>query len=230
MSQSLLTLVRHGQSIWNLQNRFTGWIDVSLSPKGIEEARTAGQRLAEERFDVAFTSTLIRSQETLIEILRLNRHVRGFRRVHEGESAWYEHFRPSSEDLNILPVYFAEALNERFYGDLQGLNKDQARAQFGEEQIKLWRRSYDIPPPNGESLAATASRVIPFFQDRIVPHLKAGKNVLIAAHGNSLRALIMHLEKMTPQEILAFELETGIPVQYQLDAQQNVRAKKVLDS
>jgi 2,3-bisphosphoglycerate-dependent phosphoglycerate mutase len=229
MSQSLLTLVRHGQSIWNLQNRFTGWIDVSLSPKGVEEARTAGQRLAEERFEVAFASTLIRSQETLIEILRLNRHVQGFRRVHEGESAWYEHFQESPEDQSTLLVYLAEALNERFYGDLQGLNKDQARAQFGEEQVKLWRRSYDIPPPNGESLAATASRVIPFFQDRIVPHLKAGKHVLIAAHGNSLRALIMHLEKMTPQEILAYELETGIPIQYRLDENQNVLAKKVLE-
>jgi 2,3-bisphosphoglycerate-dependent phosphoglycerate mutase len=229
MSQSLLTLVRHGQSIWNLQNRFTGWIDVSLSPKGVEEARAAGQRLAEERFEVAFASTLIRSQETLIEILRLNRHVQGFRRVHEGESAWYEHFQESPEDQSTLLVYLAEALNERFYGDLQGLNKDQARAQFGEEQVKLWRRSYDIPPPNGESLAATASRVIPFFQDRIVPHLKAGKHVLIAAHGNSLRALIMHLEKMTPQEILAYELETGIPIQYRLDENQNVLAKKVLE-
>jgi 2,3-bisphosphoglycerate-dependent phosphoglycerate mutase len=229
MSQSLLTLVRHGQSIWNLQNRFTGWIDVSLSPKGVEEARAAGQRLAEERFEVAFASTLIRSQETLIEILRLNRHVQGFRRVHEGESAWYEHFQESPEDQSTLLVYLAEALNERFYGDLQGLNKDQARAQFGEEQVKLWRRSYDIPPPNGESLAATASRVIPFFQDLIVPHLKAGKHVLIAAHGNSLRALIMHLEKMTPQEILAYELETGIPIQYRLDENQNVLAKKVLE-
>ncbi|MCX8049140.1 MAG: 2,3-bisphosphoglycerate-dependent phosphoglycerate mutase [Methylohalobius sp.] len=230
MTQSLLTLVRHGQSIWNLQNRFTGWIDVSLSPAGVEEARQAGRRLAEERFQVAFTSTLIRSQETLFEILRQNRYAHGFRRIHEGESAWYEHFQPGAEDQTTLRVYFAEALNERFYGDLQGLNKDQARAQFGAEQVKLWRRSYDLSPPNGESLAATTSRVIPFFQDRIVPHLKQGEHVLICAHGNSLRALIMHLEKMTPQEILAYELATGIPVQYRLDEKQAVLAQKVLDS
>ncbi|GAB6067821.1 2,3-bisphosphoglycerate-dependent phosphoglycerate mutase [Methylothermus subterraneus] len=229
MTHSLLTLVRHGQSIWNLQNRFTGWIDICLSEAGIEEARQAGRRLQEERFDLAFASTLVRAQETLIEILRLNRFCSGFRRVHEGESAWYEHFKPSQEDQKTLPVYYAEALNERFYGDLQGLNKDQARAEFGAEQVKLWRRSYDLPPPNGESLAATASRVLPFFQDRIVPHLKNGKHVLICAHGNSLRALIMHLEKLTPQEILEYELATGVPVQYRLDEAQNLVAKKVLD-
>lgn len=225
---ALLTLVRHGQSIWNLQNRFTGWVDVSLSPFGIEEARQAGRRLADERFDIAFASTLIRAQETLFEILRLNRHLQGYRRLHEGESAWYEHFQPTPDDRRILPVCFAEALNERFYGDLQGLNKDQARVQFGAEQVKLWRRSYDLPPPNGESLAATASRVIPFFQDRIIPHLQPGKHVLIAAHGNSLRALIMHLEKMTEAEILAYELATGVPIQYRLDEQQNVLSKKIL--
>lgn len=230
MTQSWLTLVRHGQSIWNLQNRFTGWIDVCLSPEGVAEAQLAGKRLAKERFDVAFASTLIRSQETLFEILRQNYNTQGFRRVHEGESAWYEHFKPSAEDQATLRVYFAEALNERFYGDLQGLNKDQARVQFGAEQVKLWRRSFDLPPPNGESLAATACRVIPFFQDRIVPHLQRGEHVLICAHGNSLRALIMHLEKMTPQEILAYELATGIPVQYRLDEKQAVLAKNLLDS
>jgi 2,3-bisphosphoglycerate-dependent phosphoglycerate mutase len=230
MTQSLLTLVRHGQSIWNLQNRFTGWIDISLSPAGVEEARQAGKLLAEERFDVAFASTLIRAQETLFEILRLNRHAQGYRRIHEGESAWYEHFQPGPEDGQTILLYFAEALNERFYGDLQGLNKDQARAQFGDEQVKLWRRSYDTPPPNGESLEATASRVIPFFQDRIVPHLNNGEHVLICAHGNSLRALIMHLEKMTPQEILAYELATGVPVQYRLDENQKILAKKALAS
>ncbi len=229
MAHSFLTLVRHGQSIWNLQNRFTGWIDVCLSAEGVKEARLAGQRLADERFDVAFTSTLVRSQETLFEILRQNRHNAGFRRVHEGESAWYEHFQESQHDKATLRVYFAEALNERFYGDLQGLNKDQAKEQFGAEQVKLWRRSYEIPPPNGESLAATASRVIPFFQDRIAPHLKQGKHVLICAHGNSLRALIMHLEKMTPQEILAYELATGVPVQYLLDEKQAVASKTVFD-
>ncbi len=230
MMQSLLTLVRHGQSIWNLQNRFTGWIDVCLSPAGVEEARQAGKRLADQRFDLAFVSTLVRAQETLFEILRQNRHVQGFRRIHEGESAWYEHFQPDPQDQSCLPVYYAEALNERFYGNLQGLNKDQARAQFGDEQVKLWRRSYDLPPPNGESLAATASRVIPFFQDRIAPHLKNGAHVLVCAHGNSLRALIMHLEKLTPKEILAYELATGVPVQYRLDEQQQVLSKAILDA
>ncbi len=229
MNSSTLTLIRHGQSIWNLQNRFTGWIDVSLSPKGIEEAREAGKRLADQRFDVAFASTLIRSQETLYEILRLNRHCVGYRRVHEGESAWYEHFKPGPEDEDTLPIHFAEELNERFYGDLQGLNKDQARQEFGAEQVHIWRRSYDTPPPNGESLAATAARVIPFFRDRLAPLLREGKHVLVAAHGNSLRALIMHLENMTREQILAYELATGLPIQYQLDGELNVREKKIFE-
>jgi len=230
MKQSTLTLIRHGQSIWNLQNRFTGWIDVTLSPKGIEEARQAGELLADEQFDLAFASTLIRSQETLYEILRQNRHCVGYRRVHEGENAWYQHFKPGEEDQATLPVYFAEALNERFYGDLQGLNKDQARKQFGEEQVHIWRRSFDTPPPNGESLESTAARVIPYVEDVIVPQLSEGRNILIAAHGNSLRALIMHLENMTREQILAYELGTGVPIQYTLDGDQNILGKKVFES
>ncbi|BCX82204.1 2,3-bisphosphoglycerate-dependent phosphoglycerate mutase [Methylomarinovum caldicuralii] len=229
MRQSTLTLIRHGQSIWNLQNRFTGWIDVSLSPQGLQEARQAGERLADQRFDVAYASTLIRSQETLYEILRLNRRCSGYRRIHEGDSAWYEHFKPGPEDQDTLLIHFAEELNERFYGDLQGLNKDQARQEFGAEQVHIWRRSYDTPPPNGESLAATAARVIPFFKDRLVPILQEGRNLLIAAHGNSLRALIMHLENMTPEQILAYELATGVPIQYRLDGALNILEKKVLD-
>jgi len=230
MKPSTLTLIRHGQSIWNLQNRFTGWIDVTLSPQGIEEARKAGELLADQRFDIAFASTLIRSQETLYEILRLNRHCVGYRRVHEGENPWYEHFQPGEEDAHTLPVHFSETLNERFYGDLQGLNKDQARQEFGAEQVHIWRRSFDIPPPNGESLASTAARVIPYFKDCLIPHLRQGRHMLIAAHGNSLRALIMHLENMTPEQILAYELETGVPIQYELDTQQNVTGKKVFST
>ncbi len=230
MKHSTLTLIRHGQSIWNLQNRFTGWIDVTLSPQGIEEARQAGKLLANEHFDVAFASTLIRAQETLYEILRMNHRCVGYRRVHEGENAWYGHFKPGPEDASTLPVYFAEALNERFYGDLQGLNKDQARQEFGAEQVHIWRRSFDIPPPNGESLESTAARVIPYFKDCLVPLLQQGKHVLIAAHGNSLRALIMHLENMTREQILAYELATGSPIQYQLDEQQTVLGKKVFET
>jgi 2,3-bisphosphoglycerate-dependent phosphoglycerate mutase len=199
-----LTLVRHGQSIWNLQNRFTGWVDVSLSRQGVEEARRAAALLRHQRFDTAFTSVLLRAQDTLYEILEANDHCFQYLRIHETGKAWYEHYTPAEGGERELRIYTSEKLNERYYGDLQGLNKDWARNHFGAEQVHLWRRSYDIPPPNGESLAMTAKRVLPYFQQRIVPHLRKGRHVLISAHGNSLRAIIMHLEGMTPEEILNY--------------------------
>ena len=187
-----LIIVRHGQSAWNLENRFTGWVDVDITKKGEEEAQKAAEKLKDVRFDLAFTSNLLRAQRTLDIIL-------------EG-----------TNQKNI-PVIKHEALNERHYGDLQGANKAETAEKYGEEQVHIWRRSYDIAPPNGESLKDTADRVIPYFEKEIVPFIRQGKNIIIAAHGNSLRALIMYLEKLTPEEILKVEIPTGVPKIYELD-------------
>ncbi len=197
-----LVIVRHGQSQWNLENRFTGWIDVDLAPKGIKEAHVAGQKLRDYQFDMAFTSALKRAQRTLEIILK--------------------------EMGTDIPVVRNEALNERMYGDLQGMNKDEARKQFGREQVHVWRRSFDIPPPGGESLKLTARRVLPYFETEIVPHLKTGRNILIAAHGNSLRALVMSLEKLTPEQILKTEIPTGRPRLYELSKDLEVREARYL--
>lgn len=189
---SKLVIVRHGQSEWNAQNRFTGWVDVELAPKGIEEAEKAGEKLRGYRFEKGYTSALKRAQNTLSQILEVT----------------------GQTDLDVVKD---QALNERMYGDIQGMNKDEARAQFGEEQVHIWRRSFDSPPPGGESLKDTAARVIPYFDKVIAPELKAGKDIIIAAHGNSLRALIMHLEQLTPEEILKTEVPTGQPRLYVLN-------------
>ncbi|MCX8143508.1 MAG: 2,3-diphosphoglycerate-dependent phosphoglycerate mutase [Bacteroidia bacterium] len=200
---SYLVLLRHGQSAWNLENRFTGWIDVPLSENGIKEAEAAAEKLIHFKFDNAFTSALQRAQHTLRIVLE------------------------KTNQTNV-PVIADQALNERMYGDLQGMNKDEARKKFGEEQVKIWRRSYDIAPPNGESLKDTANRVIPYFEKNILPLLQQGKNVLIVAHGNSLRALVMYLEKMTPEQILNFELATAVPRVYELDNHLNILSVKNL--
>lgn len=200
---STLVIFRHGQSVWNLENKFTGWIDVELSPKGVEEARSAGAKLNGYTFDYAYASALKRAQNTLDVALKTAGH------------------KP------LEPIY-DKALNERMYGDLQGLNKAETAAKYGDEQVKIWRRSYDVPPPKGESLKDTAARVIPYFEKEIVPKLKEGKNVVIAAHGNSLRALIMYLEKMTPEQILEFEIGTAVPRVYELDNNLKVLSVKNL--
>jgi 2,3-bisphosphoglycerate-dependent phosphoglycerate mutase len=198
-----LVIFRHGQSIWNLENKFTGWIDVELSTKGVEEAKNAGAKLKGYAFDYAYASDLKRAQNTLSLALEKAEHV------------------PLQHTYN-------RALNERMYGDLQGLDKQETAKKYGEEQVKIWRRSFDIPPPNGESLKDTAARVIPYFEKEIIPKLKAGKNIVIAAHGNSLRALIMYLEKMTPEQILEFEIGTAQPRLYELDKEMNVLSVKNL--
>lgn len=225
-----LILVRHDQSIWNLQNRFTGWVDVSLSRQGMAEATRLGRQLSDERFDVAFTSVLMRAQDTLYEILKYNRHCDQYVRIHEAEREWYEHFTPLPGDAAELRIYTSWRLNERYYGDLQGLNKDEARKRFGAEQVRLWRRSYDVPPPNGESLEMTAQRVLPYYQEQIVPHLRAGEHVLVSAHGNSLRALIMHIENLSAEEIIQCEIATGTPHVYDLDPELKLLQKQVWSS
>jgi 2,3-bisphosphoglycerate-dependent phosphoglycerate mutase len=220
-----LVLVRHGQSVWNLQNRFTGWIDVPLSPKGIREAKQAGKILADYSFDVIYTSTLIRAHHTLYEIMALSKKI-SYYRFNHNENKWYKNFtRIEKEDKNSIDVEVSDALNERFYGDLQGLNKDETRKKYGEEQVHIWRRSFDVPPPNGESLKDTSNRTLPYYKKKILKDLKNGKDVLVVAHGNSLRSMIMEIEKMTPEEILEFNLPTGIPRVYEFD--KNMKMKKV---
>ncbi len=196
-----LVLVRHGQSVWNLQNRFTGWIDVPLTEKGKEEAYKAGELLKDIRFDVAYTSNLTRAQETLRIIL---------------------------ETIGLLiPVIKDEALNERHYGALQGLNKDRAREKWGKEIVHLWRRSYDIPPPEGESLKDTAARTIPFLERAIMGDILDGRDVLVVAHGNSLRSIVMYLENLGPDEIIKVEIPTGTPIVYDLDENGKVINKEI---
>jgi 2,3-bisphosphoglycerate-dependent phosphoglycerate mutase len=201
----LLVLVRHGQSDWNLKNLFTGWKDPGLSEQGIAEARAAGEKLkkAGYRFDVAFTSDLKRAQDTLDIMLE----------------------KLGQKDL---PVMKDQALNERDYGELTGLNKDDARKRWGAEQVHIWRRSFDIAPPGGESLKDTAARVLPYFQKEILPRVIKGKRVLVSAHGNSLRALIMALENISGDEIVRRELETGVPIVYHLKADGSVQSKETL--
>ncbi|GAA4807340.1 2,3-bisphosphoglycerate-dependent phosphoglycerate mutase [Olivibacter ginsenosidimutans] len=198
-----LIIVRHGQSQWNLENRFTGWKDVDITAKGEEEARLAGQLLRGETFDRAFTSTLKRAQHTLSIILQ-------------------------ESGMENLPVLISDALNERSYGELEGLNKAETAVKYGEEQVHQWRRSYDTAPPGGESLKDTAERVIAYFTGQVAPLLTDGKNILIVAHGNSLRALVMYLEKLSPQEIAALEIPTGIPLKYELEKDLSVHAKHYL--
>ncbi|HEX8666459.1 MAG TPA: 2,3-bisphosphoglycerate-dependent phosphoglycerate mutase [Beijerinckiaceae bacterium] len=202
----LLVLVRHGQSEWNLKNLFTGWKDPGLTELGVEEARTAGRRLKAQGldFDVAFTSALTRAQETLRLMLE-------------------EIGRPE------LPTIRDQALNERDYGDLSGLNKDDARKRWGAEQVHLWRRSYDISPPGGESLKDTVARTLPYYVREILPRVMRGERVLVAAHGNSLRALVMVLDRLTPETIPSMELATGLPLVYRLDADTTVAGKEVLE-
>ncbi|MDR3707012.1 MAG: 2,3-diphosphoglycerate-dependent phosphoglycerate mutase [Capsulimonadaceae bacterium] len=198
-----LILLRHGESQWNLENRFTGWVDVPLSPKGEQEAKHAGELLKNVPIDVLYTSVLTRAKETA----RIALDVRG-----KGD----------------VPTHRDQALNERHYGDLQGLNKAETAKQYGDEQVHIWRRSYDVPPPNGESLKDTAARTIPYFEANILPEIKAGKNVLVTAHGNSLRSIVMFLDKMTQAQVLELNIPTGSPLEYDFDSAGNILGKKYL--
>ena len=213
---SQLILLRHGQSEWNKKNIFTGWIDIPLSEKGIEEALEAGRTLKQIPIDLIYTSTLIRGMMTAM--LAMSVHGSGKVPVvlHPGQGkleAWGKCYEPSTES-ELIPVYQAWELNERMYGELQGCNKQQMREKFGEEQVKIWRRSFSTPPPGGESLQMTAERTIPYFEGQIVPQLTAGKNVLVSAHGNSLRSIVMDLEQLSEEEVLQLEIPTGKPLIY----------------
>jgi 2,3-bisphosphoglycerate-dependent phosphoglycerate mutase len=199
-----LILIRHGQSQWNLENRFTGWIDIPLSPHGEEEARRAGQLLKDFKIDRAFTSALTRAQQTLDIILK---------EIHQAG----------------VPIKKDQALNERHYGDLQGLNKADTAKRYGEEQVLIWRRSYDVRPPGGESLKDTAARTLPYFTSQILPEaVKAGRAVLVCAHGNSLRSIVMDLDRLSPEEIMKVEIPTGEPIVYEISSEGRALGKRVL--
>lgn len=198
-----LILVRHGESLWNLENRFTGWVDVPLTPKGIAEATRAGEKLRGITVDVAYTSVLTRAQETLRLIF---------------------------EAMGIdVPIIRDQALNERHYGDLQGLNKAETARRYGDEQVHIWRRSYDVPPPNGESLKDTAARTLPFFDRAIMGDIAQGKDVLVVAHGNSNRSIVMSLDKLSEKQVLELNLGTGIPLVYEMSKEGEVLSKSILE-
>jgi 2,3-bisphosphoglycerate-dependent phosphoglycerate mutase len=200
---ALLILLRHGESQWNLENRFTGWVDIGLSKKGKQEAEEAGKKLKDVPIDKAYTSVLIRA-------------------IHTWEIAM------KSAEKNGIPLVKDAALNERHYGDLQGLNKEETAKKYGKEQVHLWRRSYDIAPPGGESLKDTAARTLPFFRKHILADLKAGKNVIVSAHGNSLRSIVMDLDKLTRTQVLELNIPTGVPIVYEFDKDLKIVSKRTL--
>lgn len=212
---SLLVLLRHGESVWNQLNLFTGWVDVPLSEKGIEEALKAGELLKYYKFDMVFTSELVRAIQTAMLVMSKNRGsgvpviVHSSGRMKEWGVIYGRHGK------NYIPVIKAWQLNERYYGKLQGFNKDKAREIYGKRQVLLWRRSYDVAPPEGESLEDTARRTIPYFEEKIITELKKGKNVLVSAHGNSLRSIVMHLENLSEEEVLKLNIPTGVPLIYE---------------
>eukprot|EP00271_Cylindrocystis_brebissonii_P019742 TRINITY_DN6192_c0_g1_i1.p1 TRINITY_DN6192_c0_g1~~TRINITY_DN6192_c0_g1_i1.p1 ORF type:complete len:316 (+),score=62.86 TRINITY_DN6192_c0_g1_i1:309-1256(+) len=211
-----LILIRHGESLWNSKNLFTGCVDVPLSQKGVDEALEAGKRISEIPVDLIFTSALIRAQMTAMLAMTQHRKKKVpviLHRESERAIAWSTIFSKDTEE-EVIPVVTAWELNERMYGELQGLNKKETADKFGPEKVLEWRRSYDIPPPNGESLEMCAVRAVAYFKENVEPQLLAGKNVLIAAHGNSLRSIIMYLDKLTSSEVIELELSTGIPMLY----------------
>lgn len=215
-SEAALILIRHGESMWNEKNLFTGCVDVPLTKKGVEEAIEAGKRISNIPIDMIYTSALIRAQMTAMLAMTEHRRKKVPIILHnesEQAKAWSQIF---SEDTHkqCIPVVTAWQLNERMYGELQGLNKQETAERYGKEQVHEWRRSYDTPPPNGESLEMCAERAVAYFTEHIEPQLLCGKNVMIAAHGNSLRSIIMYLDKLTSQEVISLELSTGIPMLY----------------
>ena len=208
-----LILIRHGESQWNLENRFTGWVDIPLSPKGEQEAKTAGEKFKDYKFDKGYTSVLKRAMTTLDIVLSIN-------------------------GQKNLPIERDKALNERHYGALQGLNKADIGRQYGEEQLKIWRRSYDVPPPKevtelnpdgiSESLKDTAARTLPYFESKILPDVLSGKNIIVAAHGNSLRSIVMRLDNLTKEQVLELNIPTGVPLLYVYDSKGKITEHRYL--
>jgi len=223
-----LVLVRHGQSQWNLENRFTGWVDVPLSKKGIDEAISAGKKLADYKFDVMYVSHMLRAIQTLNYIIVESNSEKTpiFKHENQRVNKWEINYTGNSEEE--IPVFQSVELAERYYGDLQGLNKQKTREKYGDEQVHLWRRSYDINPPNGESLKDTCARTTPYYEKYIMKDLQDGKTVLVSAHGNSLRAITMFVEKISEKDIPIVEIPTGVPIVYSFDASMNLTDKKLL--
>ncbi len=228
-----LILIRHGQSLWNAENKFTGWVDVPLSKQGRGEATIASTKLKEYRINVCFTSLLFRAIETAILILTEQNEICDGKipiiKHETNDEDWHGWDNYKGDRNQELPIYPTARLDERYYGELQGLNKAETAAKFGNAQVQLWRRSYAVAPPGGESLADTVKRTIPFFHDRILPHLIIGDHVLIAAHGNSLRAIIKDLENISEEAIVNVELGTAIPIIYDIDAQGQITHKIILN-
>jgi len=221
---SKLVLIRHGESVWNQKNVFTGWVDVPLSGKGIQEAVKAGEKLADIEFDTVFTSVQVRAIETAMIALAQSKSSRTPAVVHtDGKMAEWTGIYSEVMRKSLIPVYQDWHLNERYYGELQGLNKAETAAVYGDEQVKLWRRSYDVKPPQGECLKDTAERTIPFFRDNILTLIKEGKNVLVSAHGNSLRSIVMFIENLSKEEVLQLEIPTGTPLLFEYQKDQLIR-------
>jgi 2,3-bisphosphoglycerate-dependent phosphoglycerate mutase len=220
-----LIMMRHGESCWNQRNLFTGWVDVPLSPKGIQEALEGGKRIKDLPIDIIFTSTLVRAQMTAF--LAMSEHHSGKVPVvlhpNEGKLGEWGKIYSDQAQSEIIPVIYSWELNERMYGELQGLDKAETAKKFGDDQVKIWRRSYDTAPPNGESLAMTAARSIPYFREKIVPVLKKGQHVFISAHGNSLRSICMYLDNLSKEQVVNLEIATGAPIIYDY---QNGKFKK----
>lgn len=215
---SRLILLRHGQSEWNKKNVFTGWIDIPLSREGVDEAYRAGEEIKNIPIDMIFTSTLIRGMMTVMLAMLVHSSKKVPMILHQGEGKldeWSKCYDQETEK-ELIPVIKAWELNERMYGELQGKNKEKMRQIYGPEQVQIWRRSYDVAPPGGESLKMTAERTLPFFEKHVIPELKKGKNVLISAHGNSLRSIVMQLDDLSEEEVLKLEIPTGKPLYYEL--------------
>jgi 2,3-bisphosphoglycerate-dependent phosphoglycerate mutase len=227
MTTPKLIMMRHGESEWNKRNRFTGWVDIPLSKKGIEEAISGGKKIKDYPIDVIVTSTLIRAEMTALLAMTEHHSKKVPVILHTGEGKneeWGQIYGKDALD-EVIPVIQSSDLNERMYGELQGLNKRETAEKFGEAQVKIWRRSFDIRPPNGESLAMTAERSIPYFTNSILPFLKEGKNVFISAHGNSLRSIVMYLDGLTKEEVLHLEIATGEPIIYEFENEKFTKLK-----
>ncbi len=212
-----LILIRHGESMWNKKNVFTGWVDVPLSSNGIIEAIKAGEKLSSISFDVVFTSVQVRAIETAMIALAQNKSDKTPVVIHsEGKMKDWTNINSDAMQNSIIPVYQDWHLNERYYGELQGKNKAETAKEYGNEQVHTWRRSYDVRPPAGECLKDTAERTIPFFEENIIPLLIEGKNTLVSAHGNSLRSIVMYIEGLSKEKVLDLEIATGVPIVYEM--------------